>query len=342
MSDLTLDGSTRPPAQPVTNPSLRQYRDLLSRYLKPQIGRVILMAAVLLAGIAVQLINPQVLRYFLDTAQASGPLRSLYTAAGVFLAFAILQQVMSLAAHYTAAMVGWASTNRLRSDLALHILRLDMPFHKSHTPGELIERVDGDVTQLSNYLSMFSVNVVGNGLLVVGILALLFRENTWVGLGLLAYILLTLLVLRSIQKLAVPRWAAERQAGAMLYGFIEERISGAEEIRVAGAEAYVMRRLYEYMRAFTRKTRAAAVFSSLTFNLTNLVYVLGYAAGLAIGVILYMRGEASLGTAYLITYYVGMLSDPLQSIRGQVEDLSQASANIQRINELLNLRPLVG
>jgi ATP-binding cassette subfamily B protein len=128
----------------------------------------------------------------------------------------------------------------------------------------------------------------------------------------------------------------------MLYGYIEERISGAEEIRAAGAESYVMRRLYEYMRDFTRKTRAAVVFSSLTYNLTNLVYVLGYAAGLAIGVILYMRGEASLGTAYLITYYVGMLSDPLQSIRGQAEDFQQASANIQRINELFNLRPQVG
>jgi ATP-binding cassette, subfamily B, bacterial len=338
MSELTLDGSTRSPA----NPSLRQYRDLLSRYLKPQMGWVVLMATVLLAGIAIKLINPQVLRYFLDSAQAGAAPRSLYTAAGLFLAFAILQQGMSLAAHYTAALVGWASTNRLRADLTLHILRLDMPFHKLHTPGELIDRADGNVTQLSNFLSMFIVNMIGNGLLVLGILVLLFRENTWVGLGMLAYALLTLLVLRSIQQLAVPRWAAERQSSARLYGYIEERISGAEEIRAAGAESYVMRRLYEYMRDFTRKTRAAVVFSSLTYNLTNLVYVLGYAAGLAIGVILYMRGEASLGTAYLITYYVGMLSDPLQSIRGQVEDLQQASANIQRINELFNLRPQVG
>jgi ATP-binding cassette, subfamily B, bacterial len=337
MSDLTLTDAIRPPA----SPSLRHYRELLSRYLKPQMGWVILMATVLLAEIAIKLINPQVLRYFLDTAQVGSVARNLNTAAVLFLIFALLQQAMSLATRYTAALVGWSSTNRLRADLTLHILRLDMPFHKLHTPGELIDRADGDVTYLSNFLSMFTVNVVGNGLLVLGILVLLFRENAWVGLGMLVYTLLTLLVLRLIQKLAVPRWAAERQSSAMLYGYIEERISGAEEIRAAGAESYVMRRLYEYMRDFTRKTRAAAVFSSLTYNLTNLVYVLGYAAGLAIGVILYMRGEASLGTAYLITYYVGMLSDPLQSIRGQVEDLQQASANIQRINELFNLRPQV-
>ena len=177
MVNLTIDGSTRT----LTSPSLRQYRALLSRYLKPQLGRVILMSVVLLSGIATKLINPQVLRYFLDTAQAGGAARSLYAAAGLFLAFAIVQQGLSLATQYTAAQVGWMATNRLRADLMLHILRLDMPFHKSRTPGELIERADGDVTQLSNFLSMFTVNVVGNGLLVVGILVLLFRENIWVG-----------------------------------------------------------------------------------------------------------------------------------------------------------------
>jgi ATP-binding cassette, subfamily B, bacterial len=336
MSDLTLNHSMS-----LTSPSLRQYRELLSRYLKPQMGWVVAMAVVLLTGIAIKLINPQVLRYFLDTAQGGGATRNLGMAAALFLIFAILQQAMELVTRYTAARVGWSSTNRLRADLTLHILRLDMPFHKSRTPGELIDRADGDVTQLSNFLSIFTVNVLGNGVLVVGILAFLFRENVWVGLGMVTYTLLTLLVLRSIQKLAVPRWAAERQSSAMLYGYIEERISGAEEIRAAGAESYVMRGLYRYMRDFTRKTRAAVVYSSLTYNLTNLVYVLGYAAGLAIGVFLYTRGEASLGTAYLITYYVGMLSDPLQSIRGQAEDLQQASANIQRINELFNLRPQV-
>jgi ATP-binding cassette subfamily B protein len=323
-------------------PSPRQYRELLSRYLKPQMAWVIFMAFVLLAGISLKLLNPQVLRYFLDTAQAGGAPRSLQIAAGLFLILAILQEGMSLVTHYTASQVGWTSTNRLRADLALHILRLDMPFHKSRTPGELIERADGDVTQLSNFLSIFTVNVLGNGLLIVGILVLLFRENVWVGLGMVVYTLLTLVVLRSIQKLAVPRWIAERESSAMLYGYIEERISGAEEIRAAGAESYVMRRLFEYMRDFTRKTRSAVVVSSLTYNLTNLVYVLGYAAGLAIGVLLYVRGEASLGTAYLITYYVGMLSGPLQSIRGQAEDLQQAAANIQRINELFELRPQVG
>lgn len=297
------------------------------------------MAALLLAGIALQLINPQVIRYFLDSAQAGGDRRALMAAAAIFIAFALLQQGLSVMAGYTSQNVGWTATNQLRRDLLLHVLRLDMPFHKQHTPGELIERVDGDVTRMANFFSQFSVNVLANLLLIAGILALLFRENAWVGVGMLVYVVLIALVLGKIQQLAVPRWVADRQASAELYGFIEERVSGAEEIRAAGAEAHTMRRLYALMRVFLEKVRAAWVFSSLTYNMANLLYVTGYAGGLAVGVFLYTRGEASLGAAYLITYYIGMLERPMQNLREQVEDLQQAAASIQRVEGLLAEKP---
>lgn len=58
----------------------------------------------------------------------------------------------------------------LGSDLMRHCLRLDLPFHKSPTPGELIERIDSDVTLLANFFSQFTINILGNALLVVGIL----------------------------------------------------------------------------------------------------------------------------------------------------------------------------
>lgn len=336
MSDTTLE----PNAPLLPAASYRRYWALLARYLKPQVRHVAWMSALLLAGLALQLANPQIIRFFLDTAQA-GEQRYLLGAGGLFIAFALLQQALTLAAGYASKDVGWSATNRLRADLVLHCLRLDMPFHKRFTPGELIERIDGDVTLLANFFSAFAVRVLGNALLVLGILALLAREDLRVGAGMLAYTAVTLWVLGQIQKLAVPRWAAERQAGSELYGYIEERISGAEDLRAAGAEAHALRRLYGLMRVFTEKTRIAAVVSSLAYNLTNLVYVAGYAAGLALGVYLFVQGSASLGTAYLITYYISMLAEPLQAIREQVEDFQQAAAALQRIDALFTLQPQV-
>jgi ATP-binding cassette, subfamily B, bacterial len=321
--------------------SWRDYGRLLVHYLRPQSGTAAGMAFLLLAGIGLRLINPQIIRTFLDTAQSGGGGQALLLAAGLYIGFSILQTGLTLLADYSSKMVSWTAINRLREDLLLHLLRLDMPFHKEHTPGELIERVDGDINLLGNFFSQFTVRVVGDGLLVLGILALLFRESVTVGIGMVIYTAVTLVVLGFVQRMAGPRWAAEREAEAEMYGYLEERISGAEEIRAAAAEPYVMRRLYGLMRTFMEKIRAAFIVTSLSYNLTNLVYVIGHSAGLVLGVVLYLRGQASLGTAYLILNYVGMLSEPLQNIRAQAQDFQSASACLKRIYELLHLKSRV-
>jgi ATP-binding cassette, subfamily B, bacterial len=321
---------------------VREYRALLARYLMPQWPRALLMAFLLLVGIGLQLVNPQVIRYFLDTAQDGGPVERLYQAAVLFILFALLHQGLRLAADYTSRLVSWSAMNRLRTDLTLHCLRLDMSFHKRRTPGEMIERIDGDVTQLANFLSQMVIQVLGNAVLVLGILVLLFREDVWVGVGLTIYTVLVFVVLSAIQRLAVRQWAEARQASAEQYGFIEERISGVEDIRVNGAEEHTLQRLFLLMRKVLQKERAAFVVSNLAYNLTNLLYVIGYALGLALGVWLYTQGQATLGAAYLIVHYVGMLSDPIQRIREQVQDFQQATASIQRIQELFRFQPDVG
>ena len=317
------------------------YRNLLSVYLRPQKGRVLNMSVLLLVGIAFQLVGPQVIRYFIDTAELGGTQQKLLLAAAAYIFFTLLQQGLSLLAQYTSLLVGWSATNRLRTDLMLHLLRLDMPFHKQHTPGELIERVDGDVTQLANFFSKFAIHVFGNGVLIAGILILLFRENAWAGLGITIYTLATLAVLGLIQKIGVQRWAKARQASAEQFGYLEERIAGAEEIQTIGAEPYALVMLFERMRSFLTAYRAAYVVGSLTHHLTNILYVIGFAAGLGIGAYLYLRGDATLGTAYLFTSYVGMLSDPLQNLREQAQDLQSSSASLDRVLSLLRLEPEV-
>ena len=137
------------------------YRSLLVRYLLPQRRTAILMSALLLTSIAFQAIGPQFLRRFIDAIQAEMPMSYLMGNATLFLVIVILGQLVYAWAAYVSAGVGWNATNALRVDLLLHCLRLDMNFYKEHAPGELIERVDGDVSLLGNFFSQFIVQIVG-------------------------------------------------------------------------------------------------------------------------------------------------------------------------------------
>ncbi len=318
-------------------PSFRRHGDLLVAYLRPQGPRVLLQAGLLLSSIGLELANPQIVRFFIDTAEKGGPAGALTVAAVAFLAIALVQQVVALGASYTGAVIGWDATNRLRADLMRHCLGLDLPFHKSHTPGELIERIDGDVTLLANFFSQFTINILGNALLVAGILVILAFTNPWLGLGLTVYCVATFMALRALQRRAVLRHATDRQASAEQYGAIEERLVGTEDIRGVGAEPYVLWRLLGIMQRRLRTNRSAKLVGNLTFFATNFLYVMAYAIGLSAGAILFERHQITLGTAYLIVFYIGMLAAPLDAIRRQVQGMQQASAGIGRIDTLLHI-----
>src|SRR6476469_539311 len=140
----------------------RRYWRLLAQYLRPQRPRVILLAALLLGNIALQLLNPQIVRYFLDTAFAGGALDTLTGAAAGYLGVALLRQGIAVWATYLSENVAWTATNALRLDLVSHCLRLDLSFHRARTPGELIERIDGDVNALANFFSQFVIHLLSN------------------------------------------------------------------------------------------------------------------------------------------------------------------------------------
>ena len=91
---------------------LKRYQDLLITYLKPQRFRVLSLAVLLLSSIGLQLVNPQILRAFIDSATAGGALRTLTGIAVLFLGVALIGQVLSVAANYLGENVGRTATNR--------------------------------------------------------------------------------------------------------------------------------------------------------------------------------------------------------------------------------------
>ncbi len=323
------------------NISLHSYRRLLSTYLKPQRLRVGMLAVLLGGSISLQLVSPQILRYFIDTARSGASLRTLTGVALFFLAVALAGQLVSVAETYVAENVGWTAANRLRADLALHCLQLDPGFHNLHTPGDLIERIDGDVAALGNFFSRFVGYVLGNGILLIGVLVLLWRIDWRIGLAVTTFVGAALIVLSYFRNFAVPHWAAARQANADLFGYLEERLGGTEDIRSSGAVAYALRGFFGASRDLLYKQRRAALIGVATTQNTFVLFGLGTAVSLTIAAYLFKLGAITIGTAYLVFSYTEMLSRPLDQLTRQLQDLQQASASIGRIQSILSLRSAV-
>lgn len=311
---------------------------MLTNYLAPQRWRVGLLAILLLGSIGLQLLNPQILRAFIDTVTRPGPQGGLPGIAALFLGLAILQQVLNVGATWASERVAWTATNSLRADLALHCLRLDLSFHKARTPGELIERIDGDVTALANFFSQFVVQVLGSMLLLLGVLTVLWTVDWRVGGSLTVFAFVTLGAMLGLRTIATRFWKAHRQASAELFGFIEEHLAGTVDIRANGAQPYALRRLYQFMRGRYQTGRKARVISSIPWSVPTLAEALGIAMAFALAVSLYGAGTISLGTAFLVYFYTQALFQPMHMLSNQLEDFQKASAGAIRVQELMTTR----
>ena len=226
----------------------QQYWDLLAKYIWPQKRQFFLLAALLLSSIGMQLINPQIMRYFIDTTQKSSQARELLIAALAFISIAIIQQVVGVSATYLGENVAWTATNALRAEMARHCLDLDMSYHNNVSPGELIERIDGDVAELSNFFSQLVVRVLGNLLLLFGILIAFMLVDWRIGLAFSFFAVLTLLALNAVRGIAIPYQKKFREYLADLFGYLEERLAGTEDIRSSGAVDFALLGIYKHSK----------------------------------------------------------------------------------------------
>ncbi len=323
------------------NIPFRQYWDLLARYIQPQRTRFILLTVLLLTSIGLQVVNPQIMRYFIDTATTGGAMNVLVNASLAFIGIALVQQVVGVSATYLGETVAWTATNSLRAELAHHCLDLDMTFHNDRSPGELIERIDGDVTELSNFFSQVVIRIIGNILLMFGILGAMLFEDWRVGLAFAVFALITLLALNAVRGIAIPHQKRLREVMAELFGYLEERLAGTEDIRASGAVDFVILGLYKLMFKVHKHWRDAQHRFVLLRFTAGMLLTLGISMAFYAGYQLFNAGIITLGATYLIVYYTNLLRRPIRELTQQIESLQNIGAATERLKDLRAFQPKI-
>ncbi|MCU1400675.1 MAG: HlyB/MsbA family transporter [Acidimicrobiales bacterium] len=284
---------------------------------------------------ALSLGGPLVVRRIVDLATSGTTAARMTVLAVLFLVIAVATQLISVVVAWFATITAWRTTNQIRLDMARHVLCLDHEFHRRHTPGELIQRVDGDVTSVSDFLGRVVPKVVGAVLLVGGMLLVLAFVDWRLAVGMAVYVLLAASVVARSRHRAVGESSDEMGSYARLYGGIEERLTAAEDLRANGAAAHAMWRFVEdsadTMESAVRRERA---FLRLWWGVQGSVAG-GSVLTLIASAALVERGVITVGTAFLLFQYVLLLARPLEDVVQQLETVQKANGAMVRVIDLL-------
>lgn len=299
------------------------------------------MAAVLAVAGALPLLGPILIGRFIDAAADGATTRWLLVIAGLYVAVGVTRQLMAVLVAWTAADLAWLVTNELRSDLARHVLSLDVGFHRRTSPGELVSRVDGDVTALSEFIAQFAVKAVAAGVTLVGIVFVVGIQDWRIGVGFAVYLCLAVGTVFSLRNLAVDEAASEQAAMGRLLGEVEERLTGADDLRGNGGGSHA---LATFQVASARLLRAMLQRERHGVGLwvaSNAVFVFGGIAILAVNAGLLSRGSITLGTAYLVFQYTQILREPLGQLADETERVQRAAGGMVRTIELVGERSAI-
>lgn len=336
--------------------SFGEYATLLKQYLRHLKSRFFWLIIFMVISIVLSLLSPQILRFFIDVAtnkleDSKDLLRSflfplaeslgqdpLVTESLLFIALSIVGQFIWLVTSYLSQDIGWKTTNQIRGDLAQHCLSLDMTFHHQKTPGEMVERVDGDTTALATFFSALIIDIFG-GLIRLGlILLMVFLEDWRIGLAMTAFTAISIYVFNLTRSVAVPIYTAEREGYAKLFGFIEERLGGIEDIRTNGGVPYTMSRFFKMIQEVFQLNLRSDIIGECLRSLTRVLFALGYALAMGICIWLYQNNFFTLGSIVLILAYMRQLQLPLDTISQRINELQHATASMKRIEELYHTK----
>ena len=323
-------------------PHARQYRALI-------VGSF----AALFAEVTLRLLEPWPIKFVFDhVLGGSNPktalpeifsgldTTSLLTCAA--LAVVTFTAVRAVAAYWQTigfTLVGNRSLARVRAQLYRHVQYLSLSFHTSARTGDLVLRMMGDVAMLQDVAVTALLPLMARGLIVVGMIGLMFFLN-W-KLALIAAAVLPLFWLRSVSLGAKIREVAKkqrRQEGAMAASFTES-IGAIKTVQALSLEEQFSRAFTEVSEKNLKQDVKGKRLSAALERSLDVIIALATALVLWFGARLVIAHEISAGDLYLFIAYLKSAYRPVQDFAKYTGRLGKASAAGERVIELLERVP---
>ncbi len=294
------------------------------------------LLGVLLSGVVLTILYPQIVQRYVDQIDR-GSEKALYLLAFAFLGVVFLKNCLKLLAQLLSNAVSWSIANSLRYRICKKLLYSDYQAFQSLKTGLLTQTLDNDIFALMSFFSDIFLNILVNGLVILGIILVVISKSFAVGVALTLFLGLSILVLTLISQGATPLWAAQKQAYEEFFSLYGEFTDLCEDFVFLRAQNRLLAKLKWKMESLFGARLLAAlmgyhlwVASLASFAIVTVVTMLFCS-------VLVLRGSLSLGTAYMIIYYIDMLNNPVEEIRTKLESIQISRGSLDRINSIMAL-----
>ncbi len=314
-----------------------------ARYI---IGVACSSVSILLSGVPFYTIY-QIVRIFLEASlnNTAVDVSAAWLWAGITLASIAAGIVLSIIGSFVCHSCAFHALYDLRMRILNHMGRLNLGFFTGGQSGAVQKTMNDNIEKMENIIAHDVSNLIGAGLLLVSLSALLFSINVPLALTIVAALLLAFIIQFSAfgGKRGQKIWTDLNRSSTELDAAFSEYVSGMEEEKIFGkpeAAALRLTNLIEknrksMMAYLKRVTPIYGAYKTITLSVLAFLLAVGC-------VLLYLNpGDHSLMMELLMFLIVGpAVISPLMELVEFGADLRNLAVRMDQIEDVMKMEPI--
>lgn len=311
----------------------------LTPFLHPYRGALLVVLAISLVSTMLGLAQPYLSKLMIDQALLKRDMTALVDIAAIMIAVTIAGFAVNILASYRYVALSAAMLYDIRAALLRHLQTLSPRFYGSFRLGDLVSRMNSDVSDVQRVASDTLLSVVSNLLFFVGCVAMMLWLDWRLFLVSVVLVPASLATFSYYQRRLTALTRDMRERGADLGSLLVDTVMGMRVVASLRAGEHEVGRFKTKNDAFVASMLRMQVASFMTGALPGTLMTAATSAVILYGGWRIMHDGMSIGTLVAFMAYHMRLLSPIQTLMGLTSGLASARVSLGRIFELFDTKP---
>ncbi|ANE48150.1 multidrug ABC transporter ATP-binding protein [Paenibacillus swuensis] len=311
-------------------------------FVKPYKGMVIITVLIGMVKFGIPLTLPIMMKYVVDELllgdlSPAEKIRKLaIVMAGAFVLFVIIRAPIEYLRQYYAQLTTSRILYDLRSKLYDHIQKLSLRYYHNRKVGEIISRMINDAEQTKSIVETGMMNVWLDLFTLTFAIAFMFTLDVDLTLVSIAVFPFYGLAVKKLYKQLRFLSRSRSQALAEMQGYLYERVNGIPVIKSFTLEEHEKNHFNRKNGQFLDRAVALTRWNAMTNAIINTLTDIAPLLVISYGGYQVIQGNLTVGSFVAFFAFLDRLYSPLRRLVNASTELTQASASLDRVMELLH------
>lgn len=307
-------------------------------YVAPYRMSITLVVLVLPLVAACRLAQPWIIKLAIDGHIMTGKLAGLETIALAFLGILLTESLLSFMEVYLLQSVGQKVMADLRSELYCHVMHLPVSWFDKVPVGSAVTRLTSDVEVLGEMFASGIITIIGDILLLIGIISVMLWMNLKLSLVTFSILPLLFYVTYVFRRRMRQSFREVRARLGNLNSFLNECLSGISIIQIFNRERDEERRFSELNASYRDANMPVIFWDASLYAMVEAISSIAVALIIWYGGGEIIRGAITFGVLVAFIQYIEKFFSPIRDLSAKYSVMQGAMAALERIFALLDTK----